>query len=685
MGLFTPKWMTDPEETRKLTDQKKLQKAFEKAHRSDVQEAAASRIEDQAFLLDAIENAHGRYMDTTKKLVLKRISRQELLERVVNTDYRDGTGFTCADRKTVIARIANQSLLARIALNDELADNRELAVQCLTDLDALRKVADESRDSRVRDMAAAKVKANAPKRPAPIKSEPPSPPALPASAKRCDWAEGEGETFEAIQNTWAMRVTPYWISEADARALERQQPMDENMRVYEAQYAVECSSNSVLWHPYGAWINPGYVKFLRQGRLYYVSVSPGVQLTQSMFDRKGLLEDMAKVLLTLARHAQSDRSRLLFLMDAPQVVRSKPDRQSAPVQKTSRPRKERENVDDDTLISRFEAAEDDETRLAALRQVKDEAFHEKIARGDYAPALRAAAVNHLRDQALLREVFEAAGDGEVARAALRKLTDQTLLAEVARSGRAAETRALAISRMNDADTLADLTLDETLPEALHRAALDKLLKVKDVAALEKVFCSLPDGVERTNIAGAIKALGSHAADDFIARQRHYSDSARREKLDEYYAARGIGRTGSGRTGATAKASAAARTGSSGGYNALSGSAAGDFVNRLTPRQLMELILLGEGGREAQNLPWLCSRLAQKMMIPHETGDRATIEMFFLAFSGVPARNHYRAMTGFWPPEQASAAFTQALLQFASLPKSLRDIHARLYLEHYGRL
>ena len=100
---------------------------------------------------------------------------------------------------------------------------------------------------------------------------------------------------------------------------------------------------------------------------------------------------------------------------------------------------------------------------------------------------------------------------------------------------------------------------------------------------------------------------------------------------------------------------------------------------------MELILFGEDGQEANNVIWLCNRLAAKMMIPHETGDRATIEMFFLAFSGVPARNHYRSLTGFWPPNQAEAAFTQTMLQFAALPRSLRDMHARLYLEHYGRM
>ena len=527
MGLFTPKWIEDPEETKKLTDQRKLQKAFAKAHHPGVLKAAGWRIEDQAFLVDILEHSRVRFVDTLRWELLGRITRPELLEHIINTNYNDGSGFDFLDRQVAIRKVKDPALLTRIALEDEWPDNRMVAVQCLTDLDALRRVASESRDSNLREKAAAIVKANEPK-----KAEPPRP--------------------------------------------------------------------------------------------------------------------------------------------------------AAPVKKAPRPNKPQEAPEDDAaLIERFEAADDPETRLDALKRVRDEAFHAKVARGDCDPALRAAAVNHLRDQALLADIFRSAGDGEVARAALKKLTDQALLAEVARGDLCEETRGLAISRLNDAGALADLALDEAQPEALHQAALEKLMKLKDVAALERVLAGLPDGIERTNVAGAVKSLGSHAADDYIARQRVLSDAARLKKLDEYHAARRIG--GAKTTPADGVPKPAPQPRATGGYNALSGPAAAEYVNKLSPRQLMELILFGENGQEANNIVWLCNRLAAKMMIPHETGDRATIEMFFLAFSGVPTRNHYRAMTGFWPPNQAEAAFTQTMLQFAALPKSLRDIHARLYLEHYGRL
>ncbi len=332
MGLFTPKWMEDPEETKKLTDQKKLQKAFAKAHHPEVLKAAGWRIEDQAFLVDILEHSRVRFLDILRWELLGRVTRPELLEHIINANYKDGAGFDFLDRQVAIRKVKDAALLTRIALEDEWPDNRLVAVQCLTDLDALRKVASESRDSNVREKAAAIVKANEPK-----KAEPPRP--------------------------------------------------------------------------------------------------------------------------------------------------------AAPVQKAPRPEKPREGAD---------------------------------------------------------------------------------------------------------------------------------------------------------------------------------------------VARGIGSTGSASKPAP-QASAA------GGYNALSGPAAAEYVNKLSPRQLMELILFGEDGQEANNVIWLCNRLAAKMMIPHETGDRATIEMFFLAFSGVPARNHYRSLTGFWPPSQAEAAFTQTMLQFAALPRSLRDMHARLYLEHYGRM
>lgn len=138
---------------------------------------------------------------------------------------------------------------------------------------------------------------------------------LPGSAAPCDWAESAGDILNAIKNTWGVTVKPYRISEQDARALERQCPMAGDLRFEQAQYAVEQSKNSVFWHEYGAWNDFGYAKFLYKGRLYYINVSPTMKLTQSMYDRLGDLNNMAKILICLAHKAGVDREQLVLVLD----------------------------------------------------------------------------------------------------------------------------------------------------------------------------------------------------------------------------------------------------------------------------------------------------------------------------------------------------------------------------------
>ncbi len=138
---------------------------------------------------------------------------------------------------------------------------------------------------------------------------------LPGNAVPCDWAESAEEILNAIKNTWGVAVKPYRISEQDARALEQQYPMVRDLRFENAQYAVEQSENSVFWHEYGAWNDFGYAKFLYKGKLYYINVSPTMKLTQSMYDRMGDLNNMAKILLCLANKAGIDRDQLVLVLE----------------------------------------------------------------------------------------------------------------------------------------------------------------------------------------------------------------------------------------------------------------------------------------------------------------------------------------------------------------------------------
>jgi len=133
------------------------------------------------------------------------------------------------------------------------------------------------------------------------------------------------------------------------------------------------------------------------------------------------------------------------------------------------------------------------------------------------------------------------------------------------------------------------------------------------------------------------------------------------------------------------------------YNDMGNEEGAEYVNNMTATELMELILYGEDGKDAKDLTWLCSRLAAKMMI-HKEGydmkksyvsdsentDRQVIEKFFHTFSGASALSSYRAIKGFWDPRVAENAFNGVMLQFAQLPKNVRDVHKQLYDENYKK-
>ena len=146
---------------------------------------------------------------------------------------------------------------------------------------------------------------------------PPAPATLPPSATPCAWMESPEaiKILSAIQKTWFVEAKAYQLSEEDAKALEQQFPLAKPVQTIQAQYAVEQSGNSIFWHEHGAWIDFSYAKFLYQDRLYYVSVSPMVQLTAPMYNRMSDLDHMAKILLCLNKQAGAGRDRLLITLN----------------------------------------------------------------------------------------------------------------------------------------------------------------------------------------------------------------------------------------------------------------------------------------------------------------------------------------------------------------------------------
>lgn len=137
---------------------------------------------------------------------------------------------------------------------------------------------------------------------------------IPESATPYKWTGDAEKMLAAIPKTWGVEIEAYTINETDAMVMEQQSPMDKNIRTEQAQYAVEQSSNSIFWHEYGAWVDFKYAKFLYKDKLYYINVSPTVKLTQTMYDRKGDLNNMAKILICFATQAGANRNLLLFVL-----------------------------------------------------------------------------------------------------------------------------------------------------------------------------------------------------------------------------------------------------------------------------------------------------------------------------------------------------------------------------------
>ncbi len=138
---------------------------------------------------------------------------------------------------------------------------------------------------------------------------------IPESAVPCDWISSSEKILDAISKTWGVKVSPYQINESDAAKMEYLCPMDSNLRTENAQYVIEESTNSMFWHEFGSWLDFKYAKFLYKGKLYYINISPTVKLTQTLYDRKGDLNNMAKIMTCLSGQMGTNRNQLLLVLD----------------------------------------------------------------------------------------------------------------------------------------------------------------------------------------------------------------------------------------------------------------------------------------------------------------------------------------------------------------------------------
>jgi len=122
---------------------------------------------------------------------------------------------------------------------------------------------------------------------------------------------------ELIQNTWNVCFRALTLSDVQAQEIERLAPIDKNFRDINAEFQIRLSANSIFVHTFGAWTDPGYVKFCYHDKLYYVNVALGIQLTTSIYNRTDDLSHMAKIAIVLGDQlgVLERRKRVVIVLD----------------------------------------------------------------------------------------------------------------------------------------------------------------------------------------------------------------------------------------------------------------------------------------------------------------------------------------------------------------------------------
>jgi uncharacterized membrane protein YhaH (DUF805 family) len=143
---------------------------------------------------------------------------------------------------------------------------------------------------------------------------------MPASAVHPNWffsKDVHANMIRPIKATWYVDCRIFTISDSDSAAIESKYPRNTAPGIIGGEgipYAIEMSANAIFTHEYGAFLDYGYVKFLYRDRIYYVNVSPMVQLTHDLYNRHDLLCHLAKILIVLLP-AINDRKNILIALD----------------------------------------------------------------------------------------------------------------------------------------------------------------------------------------------------------------------------------------------------------------------------------------------------------------------------------------------------------------------------------
>ena len=138
-----------------------------------------------------------------------------------------------------------------------------------------------------------------------------------ATARSAQWHNPSRaqQMLKPIKDTWGVDCKIVELDKQQVPLIERLYPLDTAFHNINGQYQYRISSNSIFIHPYGSWLNFGYLKFWYSGRIYYVNVAPMVDLTPEFYERSDDLSHIAKIMLALGELDRSDRESVMIILD----------------------------------------------------------------------------------------------------------------------------------------------------------------------------------------------------------------------------------------------------------------------------------------------------------------------------------------------------------------------------------
>jgi phosphosulfolactate synthase (CoM biosynthesis protein A) len=386
-----------------------------------------------------------------------------------------GDYLSCRRLERAVGKLTDQGLLAKIVVEVEDSDVREAAVKRLTDQAALARIAVEDKDSNVREAAVDKLTDQV----ALAKV------AVEAKDSSVRWIAVGRLTDQAALAKVAVEVKDPFVGAKAIAAMDESNPALKRLAGnLDALYVDAPHSIARI----KLAIHEPRIQSRLPGVVFTASVSGESQAYSKVWSYQKEVMLGESVSFVLAQHGETLVERK-WSTDFPSVTRAftflpaevHGEDLLADLLVSSYSTSNRPVFTPDDLAE-LSSAEIPEVRLAAVRNLTDQALLAKVAIGDEVWTIWKAAVEKLTDQAALAKVAVEAGDPHVREAAVEKLTDQVALAKVAVEAKDSSVRWIAVERLTDQVALAKVAVEARDPH-VRIAAVEKLT---DQALLAKI-------------------------------------------------------------------------------------------------------------------------------------------------------------------------------------------------------